>query len=444
MAQECPKIICSIPGPESRRIVAMDAQYLATGTKGSPVAVKWGQGVVFEDLDGNRFLDFTNGMVAGTGHGHPRVAKAIQEQAGKFLFFNGPDFYYEVQSQVAQTLVQVTPGDYRKKVFLSNSGAEANEAAIKLARSATGRKQFIAFLGAFHGRTIGALSLTASKVVQRETFFPMMPGVTHVPFAYCYRCPYKLSYPSCDLWCAQILEDVYFKSVLPPEEVAALFMEPEQGEGGYVVPPSPFVQKIQQICRKYGILFVADEVQSGCGKTGKLFAIEHHAVVPDVLNLGKAMASGVPMGATIFRAELDFPKQGRHSNTYGGNPLAAVACLATLEAIQEEKLLENCQQMGQRFAEGLRGLQQEFEEIGDVRGLGLMLAIELVEDRTGKEPAKALRDRVIDVCCSKGLLLLPCGMSSIRFTPALVVNAEQIDTAVGILRESIREARASA
>ncbi|MCR4432616.1 MAG: acetyl ornithine aminotransferase family protein [Caldiserica bacterium] len=437
---EGPKISVPIPGKETQRIVAMDDKYLATGTKGSPVAIKWGRGVRFEDVDGNLFLDFTNGMVAGTGHCHPKVVQAIKDQAEKFLFFNGPDFYYEVQSKIAEKLCLITPGDFPKKVFLSNSGAEANEAALKLSRSSTGRKQFVAFLGAFHGRTLGALALTASKVVQRESFFPMMPGVTHLPFAYCYRCAYKMKPDTCNFWCAQILEDVYFKSVLPPEEVAAVFMEPVQGEGGYVVPPAGFVQKIKKICEKYGILFVADEVQAGFGKTGEMFAIEHFGVVPDVINLGKAMASGLPMGATVFKAELDFPVQGRHSNTFGGNPISAVAALATIEAIEGENLLENTRRMGEVFKQGLLDLKKEFEEIGDVRGLGLMLAIELVKDRESKTPARELRDRIIENCYKKGLLLLPCGTSAIRFTPAMVINREEVEKGLEILREAIIDA----
>ncbi|MGB9833452.1 MAG: acetyl ornithine aminotransferase family protein [bacterium] len=437
---EGPKISVPIPGKETQRIVAMDDKYLATGTKGSPVAIKWGRGVRFEDVDGNLFLDFTNGMVAGTGHCHPKVVQAIKDQAEKFLFFNGPDFYYEVQSKIAEKLCLITPGDFPKKVFLSNSGAEANEAALKLSRSSTGRKQFVAFLGAFHGRTLGALALTASKVVQRESFFPMMPGVTHLPFAYCYRCAYKMKPDICNFWCAQILEDVYFKSVLPPEEVAAVFMEPVQGEGGYVVPPAGFVQKIKKICEKYGILFVADEVQAGFGKTGEMFAIEHFGVVPDVINLGKALASGLPMGATVFKAELDFPVQGRHSNTFGGNPISAVAALATIEAIEGENLLENTRRMGEVFKQGLLDLKKEFEEIGDVRGLGLMLAIELVKDRESKTPARELRDRIIENCYKKGLLLLPCGTSAIRFTPAMVINREEVEKGLEILREAIIDA----
>lgn len=437
---EGPKISVPIPGKETQRIVAMDDKYLATGTKGSPVAIKWGRGVRFEDVDGNLFLDFTNGMVAGTGHCHPKVVQAIKDQAEKFLFFNGPDFYYEVQSKIAEKLCLITPGDFPKKVFLSNSGAEANEAALKLSRSSTGRKQFVAFLGAFHGRTLGALALTASKVVQRESFFPMMPGVTHLPFAYCYRCAYKMKPDTCNFWCAQILEDVYFKSVLPPEEVAAVFMEPVQGEGGYVVPPAGFVQKIKKICEKYGILFVADEVQAGFGKTGEMFAIEHFGVVPDVINLGKAMASGLPMGATVFKAELDFPVQGRHSNTFGGNPISAVAALATIEAIEGENLLENTRRMGEVFKQGLLDLKKEFEEIGDVRGLGLMLAIELVKDRESKTPARELRDRIIENCYKKGLLLLPCGTSAIRFTPAMVINREEVEKGLEVLREAIIDA----
>lgn len=430
-----------IPGKNSRRLVALDKKYLATGTKGAQIGCKRGWGVWFEDVDGNICLDFANGMVSGIGHCHPRVVAAIKEAAEKFQYFNGPDFYYEVQSQLAKKLAEITPGRFAKKSFLCNSGAEANEAAMKIARWSTGRKTFIAFIGAFHGRTMGALALTGSKAVHRNRFFPMMPGVTHIPYAYCYRCAYKMTYPRCDVWCARILEEVYFKSVLPPDEVAALFVEPIQGEGGYVCPPGEFIRVLRDITKRYGILMVSDEVQAGFGRTGKMFAIENFGVVPEIVTMAKAMGSGLPVGAATFDARLDFKVEGAHSNTYGGSPIAAAATLATIEAIEKEGLLKNSVAMGAYLHAGLKRLQERHKSIGDVRGIGLMQAIELVKDRETKEPAKELRDRVINLAVANGLLLLPCGVSAIRFVPAITVNREEIDIALGVLDRCLAKVR---
>lgn len=430
-----------LPGPAGARVVAQETALMTTGTKTAPIAVKHAKGLMLEDVDGNVFLDFTSGMVAAVGHSHPKVARAIAEQAEKWLFINSPDFYSPLAAEVARRLVALVPGSKAKKVFLCNSGTEANEAAIKATRwKNPTRKRLIAFIGAFHGRTMGANALTASKIQQRARFTPNMPDVHHLPFANCYRCPYKMSYPSCDIWCARILEELYFKQLIPPDEVSALFVEPIQGEGGYIVPPPEFVQIIRDIAQRHGIPYVDDEVQAGMGKSGKMLAIEHHGVTANCTSLGKALGSGVAVAAQVLDADLDFGVQGAHSNTFGGNGVALAAANATLDVFEEEHLVERAAQTGEYFIAKLRELQQHHHAIGDVRGKGLMLAVDFVVDRTSRAPDVEFRDRVLKECFAHGLMLLPCGFSAIRFTPALVVDHEQIDHAVRILDAAIRSA----
>src|SRR5579863_9608755 len=307
-----------IPGPVGAGIVARETAMMTTGTKTAPIAVKHAKGLLLEDVDGNVFLDFTSGMVAATGHSHPKVAAAIADQAQRWLFINSPDFYSPLAAEVAERIAQLVPGMGAKKVFLCNSGAEANEAAIKATRwNNPTRKRLIGFIGAFHGRTMGANALTASKIQQRARFTPNMPDVHHVPFATCYRCPYKMSYPSCDIWCARILEEVYFKQLIPPDEVSAIFVEPIQGEGGYIVPPIEFIHIIRDIAQRHGIAYVDDEVQAGMGKTGKMLAIEHFGVTGNCTSIGKAVGSGVAVAAQVLDADLDFGVQGAHSNKIG-------------------------------------------------------------------------------------------------------------------------------
>jgi len=431
----------NLPGPEGKRVVETETSLLTTGTKTAPVVVKRASGLLVEDVDGNVFLDFTSGMVAATGHSHPKVAAAIADQAQRWLFINSPDFYSPLQAEVAQRLAGLVPGIKDKKVFLCNSGAEANEAAIKATRWANPtRKRLLAFLGAFHGRTMGANAMTASKIVQRARFTPNMPDVHHLPYATCYRCPYKMSYPSCDIWCARILEELYFKQLVPPDEVSAIFVEPIQGEGGYIVPPPEFIQIIRDIAERYGIPYVDDEVQAGMGKTGKMLAIEHHGVTANCTSIGKALGSGVAVAAQVLDADLDFGAQGAHSNTFGGNGVALAAAKATLDVIEEEHLVARAAELGEYFIARLRELQERFPQIGDVRGKGLMLAIDFVADRASRRPDVELRDRVLRQCFTHGLMLLPCGFSALRFTPALVVDRTQIDQAVAALERALREA----
>ncbi|MBV8594853.1 MAG: aminotransferase class III-fold pyridoxal phosphate-dependent enzyme [Candidatus Eremiobacteraeota bacterium] len=430
-----------LPGPKGKSIVARERAALTTGTKTAPIVVKQAKGLLVEDVDGNVFLDFTSGMVAATGHAHPVVVRAIAEQAERWLFINSPDFYSPLQADVAERLAKLVPGIKGKKVFFCNSGTEANEAAIKATRyNNPTRKRLIAFLGAFHGRTMGANAMTASKVAQRARFTSNIPDVHHLPYASCYRCPYKMSYPSCDIWCARILEELYFKQLIPPDEVSALFVEPIQGEGGYIVPPPEFIRIIRDVAERYGIPFVDDEVQAGMGKTGKMLAIEHHGVSANCTSLGKAVGSGVAVAAQVLDADLDFGVQGAHSNTFGGNGIALAAVKATLDVMEQEQLVERAAELGEYFAARLRELQEHHDCIGDVRGKGLMLAIDFVSDRRSRAHDSGRRDRVLERCFVHGLMLLPAGFSAIRFTPALVVDRTQIDHAVAVLDRSIREA----
>jgi 4-aminobutyrate aminotransferase len=390
-------------------------------------------------VDGNRFLDFTAGIaVNATGHCHPRVVAAIKDQADRLLHMSGTDFYYTPQIALAEKLAALAPGEGVHRVYFGNSGAEAVEAAFKLARWHTKRELNIAFFGAFHGRTMGALSLTASKTVQKRHYNPLVPGITHIPYAYCYRCAYNLTYPQCNLFCVRWVEDALFRTTVPPEEVAAIFVEPIQGEGGYIVPPPEFHKEFQAIARKYGILYVADEVQSGMGRTGRMFAMEHFGVAPDIMALAKGIASGLPLGAMMAPAQIMDWEAGSHASTFGGNPLACQAALATIELLENE-LMANASVQGERLLAGLRVLQTRFECIGDVRGIGLMVGAELVKDRHTKAPAADWRGRIIQRAFEKGLLILGCGQNSIRFSPALTVNADEIDLCLSIFEETVKE-----
>ena len=401
--------------------------------------VEKGEGLWIQDVDGNRFLDFTAGIaVNATGHCHPRVVQAIKEQADKLLHMSGTDFYYTPQIMLAQKLASLASGQNVQRVYFGNSGAEAVEAAFKLARWHTKRELNVAFFGAFHGRTMGALSLTASKTVQKRHYNPLVPGITHIPYAYCYRCAYNLTYPQCNLFCVRWVEDTLFRTTVPPEEVAAIFVEPIQGEGGYIVPPPEFHREFQAIARKYGILYVADEVQSGMGRTGRMFAMEHFGVAPDIMALAKGIASGLPLGAMMASAEIMDWEAGSHASTFGGNPLACQAALATIELLENE-LMANARVQGERLLAGLRVLQARFECIGDVRGIGLMVGAELVKDRHTKAPAAEWRGRIVQRSFEKGLLILGCGQNSIRFCPALTVNADEIDLCLSIFEESLKE-----
>ena len=435
-----PDIRVPPPGPKARKIVQIDKRYLATSTKCTPLVVSKAKGSAVWDVDGNAYLDFSSGVsVLNVGHCHPKVTKAINDQAKLFAHFAGTDFYHELQARLSERLCKLAPGGCDKKIFLSNSGTESIEAAMKLARWSTERKQFVSFINAFHGRTLGSLSLTASRPVQQERYFPSTPGVTHIPFGYCYRCAYHLEYPSCGVWCAKMIEEVHFDTHLPPEEVAALFLEPVQGEGGYIVPPTEFPQIISKICKEHGILLVDDEVQAGLARTGRFWAIDHFDVVPDVVCSAKSLGSGVPIGATIFRGELDWKKAGSHSNTFGGNALACAAAMATLDIIEEEDLVHEAERKGRHLNRRLRELQEEHPIIGDVRGLGLMQATEFVLDRRTKEPASKARNEIELLAFKRGLVILGCGKSSMRYIPPLTISDEMLDAGIDVLEGVIRD-----
>jgi 4-aminobutyrate aminotransferase len=440
-----PTVRVPLPGPNAQKIVERDGRALITTTKTAPAVAREAHGVWVTDVDGNTLLDFTSGVgVVNCGYSHPKITKAIQEQAGKLVHFAGTDFYYDSQVELAERLAHATPGAFAKKVFYSNSGTESNEAAIKIAKYATERQQFIAFVGAFHGRTMGSLAMTASKPVHKRGFFPWMAGTIHAHYPNPYRNiwgidgyekPDELADKAIDY-----IESTLFANMLPPDDVAGVWLEPVQGEGGYVVPPKGFVPKLRKLCDKHGILLVADEVQSGFGRTGKLFAMEHYGVAPDIMCLAKGIANGVPMGAVVARADLDFDVSGAHSNTFGGNVLATTAALATLDVLQGEKLVENAEKVGAHLKRRLLELQQKHDAIGDVRGLGLMLATEFVTDRRTKAFDPKTKDRVVEEAYKRGLVLLPCGKSSVRYIPPLCVTREEIDAGVEVLDAAIAAA----
>ena len=437
---KAPYIKTTLPGPIAKSIVDRDRQVTAPAYgRVYPLVVKRASGMTVEDVDGNLFLDFMAGIaVASTGHSHPHVVRAIEEQARKFLHICGSDYYYEPMVALAEKLGRLAPGSGAKKVFFTNSGTETIEAAIKLARYYTKRQHIIAFHGAFHGRTLGSLSLTASRASHRAHFGPLIPGVHHVPYPFCRR-PDQQKPEACALESIQIIEEVLFRHEVLPEEVAAVFVEPIQGEGGYIVPPPEYLPMLQDLCRKHGILLVVDEIQSGFGRTGKMFASEHWALEPDIVCAAKGIASGMPLGAMIARAEISTWPSSSHGSTFGGNPVACAAALATIELI-EEGLVENAAKMGALLKERLTALGTHHNTIADVRGLGLMVGVEFCRPDDNNTPDRQLRERVMQKCFEKGLLLLGCGESTLRFCPPLIVSASEVETAVGLFDEAIRQA----
>ncbi len=435
-----PKINMPLPGPKASEFIRMDSEFVSPSyTRSYPLVVERAEGLWVHDVDGNEFLDFTAGIaVTATGHCHPDVVEAIRDQAGKLIHMSGTDFYYTSQITLAKKLSEISAVTGGCRSFFGNSGAEAVEAAFKLARYHTRREQNLAFFGAFHGRTMGALSLTASKSYQRKLYQPLVPGITHVPYPNCYRCPYGACYPGCGSACVAWIEDPLFRTSIPPEEVAAIFVEPIQGEGGYIVPPVEFHVELKKLAAKYGILLVADEVQSGMGRTGKMFAMQHFGVEPDIMALAKGIASGMPLGAMVARSALMDWEAGAHASTFGGNPVSCRAALATIQLL-EKGLIENARVRGDRLTAGLRRLQTVYECMGDVRGKGLMVGVELVKDRHTKERASQWRNAILAKAFQKGLLLLGCGENSVRFCPALTISAGEVDTGLTIFEEAVRE-----
>jgi 4-aminobutyrate aminotransferase len=438
-----PALKTALPGPRARALIERDAKVVSTSyTRDYPFVMARGEGALVEDVDGNVFLDCTAGIaVTSTGHSHPDVVRAIVEQSQKFLHMSGTDFYYEPQVRLGEELSAVAPMPGPHRSFFGNSGTEANEAAIKLARYYTRRPNIIAFFGAFHGRSMGSLSLTASKLAQRRGFGPFVPGVFHAPYANCYRCPIGRSPDTCAAECLAFIDEQLLVHVVSPDEVAAVMVEPIQGEGGYVVPPNVFHERLRQLTSRHGMLLIVDEVQSGMGRTGKMFAIEHTGVTPDVVTMAKGIASGLPLGVMTSRSEIVSWPPGTHASTFGGNPVSCAASLATLELLRDG-LVRNAAHVGEHLFAGLRALTDKHALIGDVRGRGLMIGIELVRDRQTKERATTERDRVVHECFKRGLLVLGAGQNAIRLSPPLVLTTSQADTAIEILDQAIGAVRA--
>ncbi len=432
-------ITMNLPGPKARALVKRDQAVISESyPRGYPFVMDHGKGTEVWDVDGNRFLDFAAGIaVNSTGHCHPAVVKAIQEQAEKFLHISS-DFYHTKWIELAERINEIAPFLDNAVSFMTNSGTESVEAAIKLARFHTGRTEFIGFLGAFHGRTMGAVTFTASKPVYHRDFYPLMNGVLHAPYPDPYR-PILLSEPGEDYGrtVVRFIEEQVLGHVLPPDNVAGILVEPIQGEGGYIVPSDGFFPALRDLCDKYGIMLIVDEVQSGMGRTGKWWAIEHFNIEPDIVCAAKGIASGLPLGVMFAREHLmDWPR-GSHGNTFGGNPISCAAALATIELIENE-YLQNATMMGDHIMAKLQEMQSRYPHIGQVRGKGLMIGIEFVQDRSTKEPVEKLRDDIVDNAFKSGLLLLGCGKSTIRLSPPLNVTRQEVDEALAILDEAIQ------
>ena len=439
-----PHLITKLPGPNASRIVAYDAKYMSPSyTRDYPLVAKRGRGAMIEDADGNIFLDFAAGIaVCSTGHCHPKVVEAIQKQAADLIHMSGADFFHEGMPRLAERLSKTLGGTEEKKVYFGNSGTEAIEAALKLARYATRRDKVIAFYGCFHGRTMGALSLTASKAVQRKGFGALLSGIEHIPYPYPYRCPLGHTAETCGTEILESLERELFKRLFDPEEVAAIIVEPIQGEGGYLPAPKFFLQELQRICRSHGILLIVDEVQSGMGRTGQWWAHQYAGIEPDIVCSAKGIASGMPLGAVIARASVMNWKPGAHASTFGGNPVCIAAALATMDLLENE-YIENARTVGAHIFGRLADWPSRFKIVGDVRGRGLMVGIEIVKDQKTKEKAPELRNKIVVLGFQKGLLILGAGENSLRLSPPLLIDREQADFAVKTLEECIRQAEKS-
>ena len=435
-----PDIKTSLPGPNTQALMSRDAQYISTSyTRGYPLSIASGDGPMVTDVDGNRFLDFCSGIaVCASGHSHQSVVQAIKDQADKFLHMSGTDFYYSNMVDLAERLAKSAPGSSQKRVFFTNSGAESNECAIKLARYHTKRQYVITFYRSFHGRTYGALSIGASKAIQRKHFGPLLPGVLYAHYPYFYRDMFNSpNEEACAENCLDYINDYLFKMIVPPDEVAAIIVEPIQGEGGYVPAPASFLLGLQSMARQHGIMVIADEVQSGMGRTGKMWASQlTPGFEPDIICSAKGIASGLPLGAVIARDDVMQWEPGTHASTFGGNPVACAAALKTIDLLEGDNgqpgLLANTETIGSYMKQKLIEMAKRHDCMGDVRGHGLMLGIEIVNDKASKTKAPALRDKIVDDCFYQGLIILGCGENSIRFCPPLVITQDHADEALRI------------
>jgi 4-aminobutyrate aminotransferase len=433
----------SIPGPQARELVERDhAVFTPAMGRVYPFVMERGEGCDVWDVDGNRYLDMNAGIaVVSAGHSHPRIVKAIQEQATRFIHMAGTDFYNEQMVRLGEQLVASMPAEKRWQLFLTNSGTEAVEASVKLARYVTGRQGVVAFFGSFHGRSYGSLSLTASKAVQRRGYYPLVPGTFHAFYANPYRPPMGVEPERATEVCLDYIEETLFHTIAAPRDVAAIIVEPIQGEGGYIVPAPGFMQGLRRICDQYGILLICDEVQSGVGRTGKMWAFEHDGIVPDIIASAKGLGGGVPIGAMIARHELTSKwEPGSHGSTYAGNALTCAAANEVLGLVRES-LMDNAARVGAHLVRRLNELKERYEQIGDVRGRGLMVGVEFIKDAHAKEPARALAHQLMEECFRRGLLILTCGASTVRFCPPLVVTEAQIDAFVAALATVLAAAR---
>ncbi len=430
------------PGPKARNVVEETTRLLSPSiARFYPLVIEKAHGALVEDVDGNRYIDLNAGLgVLSVGSTPSPVVDAIKKQAEKFLHFSYTDFYYENIIKLAEKLVEITPGSWEKSVYYGNSGAEAVEAAIKLARYHTRRPRMLAFSGAFHGRTMGALSLTSSKTRQMKGFSPLLSGVTHVPYPYCYRCPYGKTFPDCGYFCTDFIQHEVLDKYVPAEEVAGVFFEPIQGEGGYVVPPPDFFKRLEKMMKPNGILMVDDEVQSGIGRTGKWFAIEHWGIEPDMVLIAKGIAAGMPLSALVAKKSVMTWEPGSHASTFGGNPLSAASALETLKMIEQGKLMENAERLGSQLMKRLNEMKEKYEIIGDVRGKGLMVGVEIVKDKRSKEFGIKEVERILDYSWKHGALLLSCGKSSLRIFPPLVIEQDMLDEGLDVVEEAIKRA----
>jgi 4-aminobutyrate aminotransferase len=442
-----PEIRTELPGPAAREIIEADAQWV-TPSYPRPdykLVVRRAEGVWLEDVDGNIFLDCNAGVaVCNTGHCHPEVVRAIQEQAAELIHMCGTDFYYRHMPALARKLDEIVPVPSPTKTHFANSGTEAIETALKLAMHATGRQRFLAFFNSFHGRTLGSLSLTSSRVAQRRGFKRSALDVTHVPYPNAFRHPFtgeQSDGATVSRACLSWIEDRLFKTTTPPEEVAAVVIEVVQGEGGYVPAPQEFLDGLRRICDEHGILLIVDEVQSGMGRTGKMFASDHYGLKPDIIAVAKGIASGIPLGACVARADLMDWKPGAHASTFGGNPVAIASALKTIELL-EGGLVRNSAEVGAYIQDGLRRLARKYDCIGDVRGLGMMIGVEFVAGSGSRDAAPELRDRVEMECYKRGLILLGCGHNTIRWSPPLILTRENADVALEIFDEAVAAAKA--
>jgi 4-aminobutyrate aminotransferase len=432
------------PDGKIRNVLRKDRKFISPSyTRSYDFVVERGKGAWLWDINKKRYLDFTAGIaVANAGHNNPEVVRAVMEQADMILHNAGTDFYNKPEADLAEVLVGLTPGRFPKKVFFTNSGTESVECALKLSRWHSRKPRIISFLGSFHGRTYGSMTLSGSKLTHRDHFTPLVPSITHTPYAYCYRCPFgQESCRSCGMECLAYLEEQILGKVVPPDEVAAVFVEPVQGEGGYIVPPKDFMKGLRSLCRRNGFLFVADEVQTGFCRTGKWFASEHFGVTPDIITLAKGIAGGLPLGACVARADvMDWPP-GAHASTFSGNPLSCRASLASISFLKKNKMEKHADKMGKHAVKFLKELQEDVDLIGDVRGLGLMVGIELVKDRKTREPAKKEAGKVLHDCFRKGLLVLSCGESVVRLMPPLVIEEEELQQGLDMLAISLKSVR---